>query len=400
MAGPKCLWVTWVDPRGGRGGEFLYSAGLIGALARAGATVEVLCHDNSESASSEDTSVSWHPVPAPPRATSWHSLFSALPNVAWRSSRGGARRALATQLEHEGWDAIVIDALHAGWALAPILEDRAHRPCTKRPRLVYIAHNHEESTRRRVAAGAHGNPLRRLALAVDAEKAAALERHLVEEADLVTAITDQDAARFRAQRDGRMVAVLTPGYDGPRRADGGITPNTPRRAVMLGSFHWVAKRMNLERFLAVADPIFAAAGAELRIVGDGPADMFPRLQRKCTATRFTGPVDDVAPHIADARIALVPEEAGGGFKLKALDYVFNRLPIAALAGSVAGTPLASPDAMLEFPSLRGLAEGAVAAMEDCERLNRIQEKAFTSCADRFDWTARGNDLCRAIAALS
>jgi hypothetical protein len=389
-----------MDPRGGRGGEFLYSAGLIGALSRAGADVEVLCHDNEASAPSEDSDITWHPVPAPPRASTWHSLLSALPNVAWRSSRGGARDALAVQIERGGWDAVVIDALHAGWALAPILHGRPRQPSGRRPHLVYIAHNHEESTRRRVAAGAHGNPLRRLALAVDAEKAAALERRLVDEADLVTAITEQDADRFRVQRDGRPVAVLTPGYDGPRRAFCAITPSTPRRAVVLGSFHWVAKRMNLERFLAVADPIFAAAGAELRVVGDGPAEMFPRLQRRCTATRFTGPVDDVAPHIADARIALVPEEAGGGFKLKALDYVFNRLPIAALAGSVAGTPLKPPDAMLEFSSLRSLAEGAVEAMEDCARLNRIQEQAFTSCADRFDWTARGSDLCRAIAELS
>jgi glycosyltransferase involved in cell wall biosynthesis len=390
--------VTWVDPRGGRGGEFLYSAGLLGALAQAGATVEVLCHGNGVEAQNGDPKLIWHKVPVPTPASTWHSLLSALPNVAWRSSRGGAGGALAAQLARGGWDAVVVDALHAGWALAPIIEGR-RRDRGQHPRLVYVAHNHEESTRRRVAAGARGNPMRRFALAVDAEKAAALERRIVAEADLVTAITEEDAARFRAQRDGRPVAVLTPGYDGPRRSATAITPDTPRRAVMLGSFHWVAKRMNLERFLAVADPIFAAAGAELRVVGDGPAEMFPRLRKRCTATRFTGPVDDIAPHIADARIALVPEEAGGGFKLKALDYVFNRLPIAALAGSVAGTPLEPPEAMLEFSTLHDLAEGALEAMDDCARLNRIQERAFTRCADHFDWAARGTELCRAIAEL-
>ena len=44
------------------------------------------------------------------------------------------------------------------------------------------------------------------------------------------------------------------------------------------------------------------------------------------ATQFTGTVPDVTRYMDEARIAIVPERNGGGFKLKVLEYVFNRIP--------------------------------------------------------------------------
>ncbi len=345
----------------------------------------------------ESLPIRWHRV-APLQRPAWASLASPLPNVAWRASRGGIGRELREQLAREDWDCVVIDALHAGWALRHALASRA-RGGAGRPRIVYVAHNHEETTRQRLADGAGGGTLRRIALSRDATKAGALERQLVTEADLVTAITAEDRDLFAARRGARPIVALTPGYDGPRRAARRIAPGTARRAVMVGSFHWVAKQMNLARFVAAADPIFDAARVELLVVGGGPDELFRRLRRGARATRFTGPVETVWPHLEDARIALVPEETGGGFKLKVLDYVFNRLPIACLEGSVAGTPLSAPESMLSFRDLTALAAGVVDTIDDCDRLNAIQVCAFDICADKFDWQTRGEMLCLAIAAL-
>src|SRR3546814_12594130 len=89
-------------------------------------------------------------------------------------------------------------------------------------------------------------------------------------ADVVTAITPEDGMLFRRQAPRKPVIVLPPGYAGTRVASRTITAETPRIAVMVGSFEWIAKRMNVEAFVSAADPVFAAAGIRLRIVGKGP----------------------------------------------------------------------------------------------------------------------------------
>jgi hypothetical protein len=95
-------------------------------------------------------------------------------------------------------------------------------------------------------------------------------------------------------------------------------------------------------------------------------------------------------------MGLVVEETGGGFKLKTLDYVFNRMPIAAIRGSMAGLPLVAGLHYLSFESMRELAQGVVAAIDDIERLNSLQQAAYEKCDTAFDWRDRGRTLSDGI----
>ena len=114
-----------------------------------------------------------------------------------------------------------------------------------------------------------------------------------------------------------------------------------------------------------------------------------KLRRQVRATKLVGSVPEVEPHLREARIAVVPERSGGGFKLKVLDYVFHRLPVAAITGSVAGTPLQPPESILTFANLERLASGVIRALDDLPLLNKLQEQAYVACADQFDWRRRG-----------
>jgi polysaccharide biosynthesis protein PslH len=73
---------------------------------------------------------------------------------------------------------------------------------------------------------------------------------------------------------------------------------------------------------------------------------------------------------------MVADPTGGGFKLKTLDYIFNRVPIAAMSGSIAGLPLTPGLHYLSFESIRELAQGVVAVIDDIERLNSLQRAAY------------------------
>ncbi|UYN96610.1 MAG: glycosyltransferase [Enhydrobacter sp.] len=389
-----CLWLTLADPEPRYNGQFVYSGGLIAAVAAAGAELEVLGLRRADSPRAwgerTDNIVWWLPEDT---STSLHtrigSLASRLPHIAYRCRTAGMRQELGRLLKDNDWDGIVFDGISVGWALHDVLRHYAGR--SHRPRLIYVSHNHEESLRSQIAQS-QKLLLRRQAVRLDALKVMRLERELVDKVDFVTAITAEDLSLYRARRSDKPMDVVTPGYQGRRLPLRRIDPAVPRRAVIVGSFDWIAKRMNLEEFVEVADPMFAERGAELLAVGSGEASFFDRLRQQATATRFTGTVPDVTRHLDEARIAIVPERNGGGFKLKVLEYVFNRIPVFALNGSFAGVPLTHNDSVMLFPDHTALAHGVLEAIDDIDRLNRLQDRAYAACSDRFDWANRGHRI--------
>lgn len=396
----RCLWVTMADPEPRHNGQYVYSGGLIDSLAAAGGHVEVLGLSRSEAPRTDPAAngarsnkvVWWLPEDSP--HSRWGSLASTLPNIAYRCRTSGMRRMLAKLLLRDDWDGIVFDGISAGWALPAVLEHYAGR--SDRPRLIYVSHNHEGSLRSQIA---ESQPLflKRQAVRLDALKVSRLERELVDAVDFVTAITHEDLALYRRESMDKPMDVLTPGYCGRRVSERRLSAALPRRAVIVGSYDWIAKRMNLAEFVAVADPLFAEAGAELQAVGSGDEAFLEQLRRQSLATHFTGTVPDIAPYLDQARIAIVPERSGGGFKLKVLEYVFNRVPVFALAGSFASVPLRHNDSAMLFSDHAALAHGVLEAIDDVDRLNRLQERAWAACANRFDWPSRGRQIVSAIA---
>jgi len=395
----RCLWLTLADPEPRHNGQYIYSGGLIDAMEQGGAQMHVLGLARPESPPRNNGSgrngTHWWLSDHSPRS-SLQSLISTLPHIADRSWTPGLRDLLDARLQDGPWDIIVFDGISAGWALDQVLEHFPRR--SQRPKLVYVSHNHEASLRREVA-NHHEDFLKRQVLRYDSLKAARLEHRLVDAADLVTAITEDDAQKYLARRPGRRVEVLTPGYAGGHGAGRRITNATPRRAVIVGSFDWIAKRMNLEQFVAVADPLFAAHGAELQVIGSAEESFLNRMRRNASATQFTGQVDDVLAFMRNARVALVAERHGGGFKLKVLDYIFNRMPILALSGSVAGVPLRHDDGILLYEDYESLARGVLQVIDDCDRLNQLQDRAYAACRDQFDWTSRAERLMSVVATL-
>jgi glycosyltransferase involved in cell wall biosynthesis len=385
------------DPEPRYNGQYVYSGGLIDSVAAAGGEVEVLGLGRPDSPRSNGARsrhiVWWLPQDNP--HSRWGSLASTLPNIAYRCSTAGMRRMLDKLLRRDAWDGIVFDGISAGWALPAVLAHYTGR--RDRPRLIYVSHNHEGSVRSQIA---ESQPLflKRQAVRLDALKVSRLERELVDAVDLVTAITQEDLQLYRQQRTDKPIDVLTPGYCGRKVGQRRITSDLPRRAVIVGSFDWIAKRMNLAEFVQVADPLFAAAGAELQAVGSGEEAFLEQLRQQTLATHITGTVPDITPYLDQARIAIVPERSGGGFKLKVLEYVFNRVPVFALAGSFAGVPLRHNDSAMLYADHAALAHGVLEAIDDVDRLNRLQERAFAVCSNRFDWSSRGQQIVSSIAA--
>jgi glycosyltransferase involved in cell wall biosynthesis len=394
----RCLWLTLADPEPQHNGQFIYSGGLIDSFAGAGAEVDALGLSRTESHrynGLQEGRITWWLAKGRP-LSHWTSVRSCLPTIATRCRIPEMQSLLAARLDEGKWDVIVFDGLSSVWALDSVL--RLYPDAKRRPKIVYISHNHEESLCSQLTA-VQPHFVKRQAMRLDWLKTAMMERALVRAADLVTAITPEDYAVYHKQWPSKRIEVLTPGYGGRAVLSRQITEDIPRRAVIVGSFDWVAKRLNLEEFVNAADSLFTTHGIQLQVIGSGDEGFFRVMQDRTAATQFTGTVETIETYLDQARIAIVPERAGGGFKLKVLEYVFNRLPVLAIKGSAAGVPLTNNESILLYPGQKELADGVMRSIDNLEQLNRLHNAAFRACSDRFDWASRGNRLASAVGSL-
>ncbi len=392
----KCLWISRHVPYPMNEGLKVYSAKLSEALAHAGAFVRVLGFGDTQSVPKDRARMEWVSVPGDRRGTA-AALLNRFPLAAALDSTGAYRALLDEQLR-EPWDAIIFDSYGSGWALDRCEAYRAS-PLGARTVLVHVSHNHEEVLWRSMARQADAGLPRRLALWQNYYKVRSLERRLLREVDLVTAITIEDEQALRAHRNDDHTLTLTPGYDGAVAPERVIDASVPRRAVIVGSFHWVVKRDNLARFVEHADARFAANGIELVVAGDVPDDLKQTLLASSKATRFEGFVKQLGPFLAQARIAIVPELIGGGFKLKFLDYIFGRVPVATVDAAAAGLPQRLREDLITSDDFEALTTAIIDNIDRLEHLNRIQSAAFEQARTLYRWEDRGLQLQQRVIDL-
>lgn len=379
------LWLSVTHPGLRHAGNQVYSGGMLDALGATGQAITLLTQDDGPPI----PGVAVVAAPPPRFRPRVLGLGSRWPASVWQLAHPRMRRRFREQLAAADWRAVVIDQAASGWAL----DEMRGSPLP----LVYIAHNQEGTVRTRVADGEPA-AIKRAVMRYDAAKYRRLERNLVSKASLVTAITAADAGAFTRQAGADRVLELTPGYDGARVERRRITAATPRRVVLVGRFEWAAKQQNLRRWAAEAVPILAAAGIETQVIGTVPPALHRQVERP--GLRIVGRVPELAAYLGDARIGLVAEEVGGGFKLKTLDYVFHRLPVAALADNLTGQPEGVRASALVAETPETLAPAIVDTIDDLERLNRMHQNAFVAAAAAFDWRDRAHHFLGALERLN
>lgn len=389
----KGLWLAREFPHPLDTGDRIYTAQLIKAVREAGCDLTLVAiPQDGVTRMPDEWGVTCVPVPGG-RTPSWRALMSSMPMVAAAHATPSYRdrvKALAVQ----PWDFVVIDQYGMGWATSFFSQPVDGR----KPVLVHVAHDHEASVCLSLAKGFQGHPLKKFALRLNAVKAGMLERRIARQVDMLTAITEEDAARFRQDAPGTPSVVLTPGYDGATCDSRRIDAQVPRRVLMVGSYKWMAKEENLRQFVNEADPEFAKAGIELHVIGSMNEGMKEHIRTHCRATVVHGFVDDLEPHMRAARIAAVPEAIGGGFKLKFLDYIFSRVPVATIAHAAAGLPGHIRDSMIQSDDMACLVRDIVRHIDLVEQLDARQNQALSAASALYRWADRGTALRDAIVS--
>ena len=394
--GPRVLYLTKVYPYPpATAGDAVYSRGIIEALAPLGA-LTVLCADSGGLHRSDPAiacpTIDWQCV-RPQRRGRAGSIFSRWPLIAWKGATRDYRGRLV-QLLTEQWDAIVLDNLGLAHALPQALAYRIKRPAT---RLVYISHEYEYPTR----AGKYGTyrlgRAKRMLAARDLQKVKQSEVALLRGCDVVTVINTADLVPFRKIAGGRKSLPFARGYNGPVTATRQIGPDTPRRVLLLGGRKSEQKRQILLHWLAISYDHLCAAGVETVIAGDIEDGLRREIQTRYPKAQTLGFVEDMDALIASARMGLIADTVGGGFKMRLLSHVFGRLPIVGLSGAIDGLPTPEGAGYLGAPTLAALLNLVLGVIDDTDRLNQLHERAFADCASKFGWQSRAEALMRAVA---
>jgi len=387
----RCLWLSAELPERPRNGGHQYSRGLRQGLAEAGAIVEAF--GLGPPSGDEGPGVIRRAVPGGMRR--WYgSLLSPWPNLTYMPATGPYRRAVTEAIAQRRWDVVVVDHLQMAW-VAKAWPDlgRAQGGVP----LVFATQNHETSVRTAVAAGRSWRSPKGAVVRLDTRKSVALEQWMVQRADAVTCITEADAAAFARDRAGLRCVVLPPGYDDPH-VEPVPSAQRSRRVVIVGSFDWHVKAANLRQFVTAADPVFAAAGIRLSIVGRLPKGFAAELG-ELRATELLGWVDDLAEVLRDCRVAVVSEPDGGGFKMKSLDYVFHHVPLAVTTGSVEGLDPSAGVVLVERADAGSLAAEIVRRVDATDELDAVAARAYGWAADRFSWRRSGEQLAALLEQL-
>lgn len=395
---PRILWLARNLPVPANSGDRIYTARLVEAVAAAGSEVHYLGLANPEypemGADTLDPRVLWEIVPGKPNST-LHFLLKNRPVVGARFGTEAYAARIRQCLAEQSYDAIVVDQYGMAWTLPLIRARYGANP----PPIVHIAHDFETDVIRSIAEAYRGNPVRKAMLHLNARRTAAAERQLALGCDGVVTLTAKDHGHFAeiGARGGPI--VVPPGYDGARTPERTITADTPRQVAIVGSYRWIAKQMNLAAFLEAADQRFAEAGIKLLVVGDVPDEFRAQWEGRLRASRIVGFVDDLGELLDQCRMGLIVEAIGGGFKLKVLDYVMRRAPVAALSPAVDGQAKALTEHFLLRDEAPELVTAIIDIIDRVDQLNALQDGAYRVASPLFDWGANGRTLLSAILAF-
>jgi polysaccharide biosynthesis protein PslH len=384
----KILWITGRLPYPTFSGDALYTRGLLNAAANLTSELRVVGHLRPEHVLPPrpfTAHESWSPCGAS-RRLAISSLFSLYPKDVYFLATQEMRSIIKEGLKRD-WDWIVIDHANSSGSIDLISRNR------RGANICYVAHNAEGLIRPSVASTI--KPVaKRFVMTYDAVKYAFQERRILHLADAVIAITNEDNRYF--SRYANNVHTIRPCYIGTKANERYIGEDTPRSILLLGSFEWIAKQENLINFLSSVGARLRNREIGIKVVGNMPDAFKAQMIVKFPYVDIRARVADIYAVMRDARIGIVPEVLGGGFKLKILNYAFARLPICGLNDALSGLDEHELSNMLVVQSFEEMGDVIVKHIDDFYLLNKMQMKSYEVFEETFGLSTTTNRLQAAL----
>jgi len=314
----------------------------------------------------------------PRQRASLRALFSTKPyRVAKFESREFRRR--------------VADALRGAWDIVWVhfLETLAYLPLDrlKEKGCLLLLDQHNADERFWGTYARKGPPWVRFFALQNLWKLHKFQNHALRWVDVVLSVSREDAefTRSRLPSPSTQVWEVPNGVDteGLRPLEGAKREN---RVIFCGAMDVL---MNIDAVEKFARRIFpkvreAVPDAEFWIVGRDPGSRVRALET-LPGVRVTGPVEDVRPYYAKAKVAVAPFRYGGGTKLKVLEAMSLGVPVVATPVGCQGIEAIPGKHLLVAEDEREFAECVVTVLQDDDLRQRIAIHARRLVEQKYTW---------------
>ena len=394
----RVAWVTSESPDRRLGGGNIRQSYLLEAVARAFPTDLLLAGpdpDEVVAACVQDLVTIPKRTPAQPVGVrrKVHDLLRSVqpgPSVE-EADEAPARADLARLLAaRPGYDLLCVE--HSG--LTPLVLGRADRQ-----RWVATLHTVGSARADQAAAVAPGGR-QRWVRQREAAQARRLERQVLQRYDRVAVCSPLDADRLvdvtgDPRAVDRTVRVVPNGVDTARFGALGPRSESPS-LVLTASLDYEPNVDGIGWFLAEVWPLLTAQvpGVTLSLVGRRPVpEVLAAAERPGVTVHADVP--DVLPHVAAARVLLVPLRLGSGTRLKVLEGLASGRPV--VSTTIGAEGIAATDELFLADDPAGFAAAVVRALGPAGDL--VTAKARHLVRGSYDWTTVGAAWVSELAAL-
>jgi len=392
----RIAFLTYEDPSAEDSGDKQYTAGLLRKLIEHGHHVHLIFfseHRPTDAAVSLVRYASAFTVVPFVRPSLVRIVASPKPGML--ANRFSARfiDTIRTLLAREAFDAVVVNHFKMSYLVDAIKFVSPSVPA------VFISHNAEKLLSYSVFRH-QTNPIKWLAYFLDWIKTGIYEARLLRRYDGVTAICSVDRAFYEREYGLKLVSVVPPGWDASNDFAVGRS-EALRNVIVCGSFTWEPKKQNLLALLNCSRfKRFHEHGITVYLVGHADNAFVDFVNSHYPGVVMTGTVDDVSPFYEKCSVALVPEQVGGGFKLKLLEAAAYGTGIVAVKGAVTDDGFQRGVHYLEANGFDDMVDAAIALFGNPEQLGALRTRARGLLESRYTWESSYRALMDLIANAS
>ncbi len=215
------------------------------------------------------------------------------------------------------------------------------------------------------------------------------EREMCRIADIVFAVSSEDAELLADFREDRKVYIVPSGIFVKDYEQSDVLEVDLKQPAMVftGTMNY---RPNVDAILwfaesALPDVIEQRPSAQLYVVGNRP---HPRLEslRSHTNIHITGWVDSTQPYLNAATLYVAPLRMGSGTRLKLLEAMACGCAIVATSTAAAGLLDDIKRAMIIVDTAQEMAEAIVSLLDDVQRRQALGVQARELVRKHYDWS--------------